>query len=64
MTNEECQDIEALNARCLVPLDKNSRVRPLTIGEVFTRILGKCITAVTKEDIKMAVGNLQEYVGH
>ena len=39
-------------------------VRPITIGEVFTQILGKCIMAVTREDVKLAAGNLQVCVGH
>ena len=50
MATEKCQDIEALIARRLIPLDKNPGVRPIAIGEVFTRILGKSIMAVTRED--------------
>ena len=64
MAMKECKDIEALIARRLIPLDKNPGVRPIAIGEVFTRILGKCIMAVTREDVKLAAGNLQVCVGH
>ena len=58
MATKKCKDIEALIARRLIPLDKNPGVRPIAIGEVFTRILGKCIMAVTREDVKLAAGNL------
>ena len=64
MATEKCQDIEALIARRLIPIDKNPGIRPVAIGEVFTRILGKCIIAVTREDVKLAAGNLQVCVGH
>ena len=64
MATKKCKDIEALIARRLIPLDKKSGVGPITIGEVFTQILGKCIMAVTREDVKLAVGNLQVCVGH
>ena len=58
------ENIEALIARRLIPLDKNPGVRPIIIGEVFTRILGNCIMAVTREDVKLAAGNLQKCIGH
>ena len=64
MATKKCKDIEALIARRLIPLDKNPGVRPIAIGEVFTRILGKCIMAVTREDVKLAAGNLQVCTGH
>ena len=61
IATKKCKDIEALIAR---RLNKNLGVRPIAIGEVFTRILGKCIMAVTREDVKLVAGNLQVYVGH
>ena len=64
MATEKCQDIEALIARRLIPLDKNPGVRLIAIGEVFTRILGKCIMTVMREDVKLAAGKLQVCVGH
>ena len=64
MATKKCKDIEALIARQLIALDKNPGVRPIAIGKVFTQILGKCIMAVTREDVKLAAGNLQLCVGH
>ena len=61
MDTEKCQGIEAPIAMRLIPLDKNSGVRPIAIGKVFTRILGKCMMPVTREDVKLAAGHLQEY---
>ena len=60
IASETYQGIEELIARRLIPLDKNSGVRPVAIGEVFTQILGKCMMAVTR-DVKLAAGHLQEY---
>ena len=64
MATEICPDIEALIARRLIPLDKNPGVRPIGIGEVMMRIIGKCMMAITKDDVKEATGNLQVCVGH
>ena len=64
MATARCKDIDVLIARRLIPRDKNPGVRPIAIGEVFTRILGKCIMAVMREDVKLAAGNLQVCVGH
>ena len=50
-TTEECQDIEALIDLSLIPPDKNPRVTPIAIGEVFTQLLGNYILAVMREDI-------------
>ena len=47
-----------LNCR-LVPLDKNPSIRPIGIGEVLHRIVGKAVTNVLKPDILNAVGPLQ-----
>ena len=49
----------------LVPLDKgndkfgNIGVRPVGIGEVFRRIVGKLVVEVVKDDIQEALGPLQ-----
>ena len=44
--------IEPILASRLIPLDKgNGDVRPIGVGEVIRRIIGKCVTKVTKQDI-------------
>ena len=63
LATEDCSSTEAITACRLVALDKNPGCRPVGIGEVLRRIIGKLIMDVTKEDIKEAVGNLQVCAG-
>ena len=58
-----CRHVDALTACRLIPLDKNPGCRPIGVGEVFRRIIGKCIMAVVKEDVRRAAGNLQVCAG-
>lgn len=58
-----CHHLGALTACRLIPLDKRPGCRPIGIGEVIRRIVGKCIMAVVKEDVRRAVGNLQVCAG-
>ena len=46
-----------------MPLDKNPGVRPIGIGEVLRRIIGKAITRLLKPDIVEATGSLQTCSG-
>ena len=56
--------IEPILASRLIPLDKgNGDVRPIGVGEVVRRIIGKCVTKVTKQDIIEASGSLQVCAG-
>ena len=56
--------IEPILASRLIPLDKgNGDVRPIGIGEVIRRIIGKCVTKVTKRDIIEASSSLQVCAG-
>ena len=64
LATEKCENLEALTARRLIPLDKNPGVRPVGVGEVIMRVIGKCIMTVLREDIKDAAGNLQLCAGH
>ena len=64
LASKECQHIEAYTASRLVPLNKNPGVRPVGIGEVVRRIIGKCIMEVVNDDIRKAAGNLQVCAGH
>jgi len=63
MATDTCQDIEAFTACRLIALDKKPGCRPIGVGEVLRRIVGKAIMEVTKDDIKAAVGNLQVCAG-
>ena len=57
--------IEPLLANRLIPLDKGEgQVRPIGVGEVIRRIMGKCVTKVTKLDVISASGSLQVCAGH
>ena len=39
-------------------------MRPIGVGEVLRRIMGKCVTKVTKSDVIDASGSLQVCAGH
>ena len=58
MTRKSCTEyidprtIEPILANRLIPLDKGEGiVRPIDVGEVIKRVIGKCVTKVTKEDV-------------
>ena len=53
---------ELLSCR-LIPLDKNPGVRPIGIGEVLRRIIGRAVTRMLKLDICEAAGALQTCCG-
>ena len=57
--------IEAILANRLILLDKGEgAVRPIGVGEVLRRIIGKCVMKVTKPDVIDASGSLQVCAGH
>ena len=56
--------IEPISANRLIPLDKgNGEVQPIGVGEVVRRIIAKCVTRVTRQDIIKASGSLQVCAG-
>ena len=55
--------LEALNACRLIALDKMPGLRPIGVGEVAKRILGRSILRIVKEDVQRVVGPLQMCVG-
>ena len=56
--------IESIVASRLIPLDKgNGEVRPIGVGEVIRRIIGKCVTRVAKQDVINASGAMQLCAG-
>ena len=56
--------LEGYTACRLIPLDKNPGVRPIGVGQVLRRIIGKTISDMFKEEIKEAAGPLQVCAGH
>lgn len=56
--------IEPLVASRLIPLDKGEgAVRPIGVGEVMRRIIGKCVMNVAKGDMVEASGSLKLCAG-
>ena len=55
--------LPAYTACRLIPLDKNPGVRPIGIGEVLRRIIGKSITTLLKPEILSATAPLQACAG-
>ncbi|EDO46763.1 predicted protein [Nematostella vectensis] len=56
--------LEAYTACRGIPLDKKPGVRPIGVGEVLRRIMGKTASSTFKEEIKEAAGPLQVCAGH
>ena len=55
--------LEAFLSCCLVPLDKNPGLRPIGVGEVLRRIVGKVIVSTLRDDIITTVAPLQVCTG-
>jgi len=55
--------LEAYVACRLIPLDKQPGVRPIGIGEVMRRIIGKAILAVASRAVEKAAGSTQLCAG-
>ena len=65
LTSHFRSSILEANVACrLIPLDKDPGIRPIGIGEVLRRIIGKIVVWQLKEDIKEAAGSLQSCAGH
>ena len=56
--------LEAYVACRLIPLDKDPGIRPIGVGEVLRRIIGKTISRVAKSQIREAAGPLQTCASH
>ena len=63
-TEDKSLSLEAFLACRLIPLDKNPGLRPIGVGEVLRRIIGKVIVSVVRNDIISSVGSLQVCAGH
>ena len=57
------ENLSAYNSCRLIPLDKNPAVRPIGIGEVLRRIIGKTITQCIKSDLETLGKNFQLCLG-
>ena len=55
--------LEALMACRLIPLDKSPGVRPIGIGEVLRRIVGKAVMSIVREDVLKTTGYQQLCAG-
>jgi hypothetical protein len=53
------QSLEALLANRLIPLNKDPGVRPIGIGEILRRIIGKAVVHLLRDDILEACGVTQ-----
>ena len=63
MCGSTCKHTEAYKACRLIPLDKFPGLRPIGVGEILRRIVGKTVIECTKSDIGIASGNLQMCAG-
>ena len=50
-------------ACCLIALEKNPGIRPIEIGEVIRRIIGKAVLKVIRPDIMQVIDNSQLCAG-
>ena len=55
--------LKAYTSCRLVPLDKCPGVRPVGVGEVVRRIVGKAVMKVVKRDLQEAIGSIQLCTG-
>ena len=60
----EPKGLEALLANRGIAIDKCPGLRPVGVGEMIRRIIGKAVMAVTGEKVQEAVGALQLCAGH
>jgi len=56
--------LESLLVSCLIPLDKDPGLRPIGVGEVLHRIIGKSVMSTICESVANLVGSLQVCAGH
>ncbi|MEL6606451.1 MAG: reverse transcriptase domain-containing protein, partial [Cyanobacteria bacterium J06614_10] len=65
LATQNCRNTEAYTARRLLALEKLPEgIRPIGIGEVLNRIIGKCVMHILKTTVRKAAGNLQVCAGH
>ncbi len=57
------ESLQSFLACRLIPLNKNPGIRPIGVGEVLRRIIGKVIASIVKDDVLQSVGSLQVCAG-
>ena len=57
------EGLSSFTACRLIALDKNPGVRPIGVGEVVRRIIGKAVLGLLKEDVQRATGYIQLCAG-
>ena len=65
-TDRSCHEdnsLDALFACRLIPLNKNPGLRPIGIGEILRRIIGKSVMYILKPNIIDSSGDLQLCAG-
>ena len=62
--SDATDSLEEFLASKLISLDKYPGLRPVGVGEVSRRIIGKTVVHTMKEEIIRSVGNLQLCAGH
>ena len=55
--------IRTLTSSRLIPLDKNPGIRPVGVGEVLRRIIGRAVTTVLKPELIDSTGPIQVCAG-
>ena len=55
--------LEGLLSSRLIPLNKHPGIRPIGVGEVVRRIIGKAVLSVTASFVQKATGSLQLCAG-
>ena len=56
--------LQAYVANRLIPFDKSPGIRPIGIGEILRRLVGKLLVGELKQDLKEAAGPIQVCAGH
>jgi len=59
----EGDHLKAFLAARLIPLDKKPGVRPIAVGEVFRRLIGKAVMSIIEQDVRIATAPIQVCVG-
>ena len=54
--SDQTDSLKTFSANRLIPFDKNPGLRPIRVGAVIRRIIGKAVVHTLKEDLIRSVG--------